>query len=206
MATINGLTDSAVSRPPNPEREGGVPVAMASVVIVLLMGSMSVRIRTSEVLIVDTGVAAELVLLSLLGIWDTAAPRDTVNEAGGVGSDDVVMNVEARVVVVIDVALELVVIRLDEAMDEVTGEDEEDGVCVGMVPLFHVPSTHCVMSALSTRRPFWFVGVRLRTYDVPKLPAPQATRPVKTSELVLMNEFWAQNADMHFNDFKSVTG
>lgn len=31
-----------------------------------------------------------------------------------------------------------------------------------------------------------------------KLPAPQATRPVNTSALVLMNEFWAQNAVMHY--------
>lgn len=30
-----------------------------------------------------------------------------------------------------------------------------------------------------------------------KLPAPQATRPMNTSELVLMKEFWAQKAVMH---------
>jgi hypothetical protein len=53
------------------------------------------------------------------------------------------------------------------------------------------------MRLLSTYWPLFFDGVRLRTYEVEKLPAAQATKPRKTSEFSLMKVFWAQKAVKH---------
>lgn len=55
--------------------------------------------------------------------------------------------------------------------------------------LTHGAITHWDIKLLSTSWPFCFEGVRLSTYEVSKLPAPQATRPTKTSEFWLIRVF-----------------
>src|SRR3569833_1788271 len=52
------------------------------------------------------------------------------------------------------------------------------------------------MRALSLNEIPLLLGVKLSTYDVSKLPAPQTTRPTKTTALELMKVFCAQKAVM----------
>lgn len=87
------------------------------------------------------------------------------------------------------------------AVERITEGSEDDGSgALGSVVLeaTHVPRRHWLICWLSTKPPFCFEGVRLRRYEVSKLPAPQPTRPMKTSEFWLMSVFWAQNAVKHY--------
>lgn len=63
--------------------------------------------------------------------------------------------------------------------------------------LAQVATRHCDIISLSIKTPFCLNGVKLRMYEVSKLPAPQPTRPTKTSECSLISLFWAQNAVRH---------
>lgn len=143
VGVAKGALDSAVIKPPNPERGGGVPVAISSVVRVLSV-NISVRISRFDVLMAGS----EAVLLLLFGTLDIIAPTDAVNNTVGVDSKvDVGTSVVEALVVV--VGLEMVISGLDIMADVRVGV-----VLLLLCALFQVARRHCFISVLSTRRPF----------------------------------------------------
>ena len=73
------------------------------------------------------------------------------------------------------------VLAAEPKLEKVVVIAEDTNVAV-LVELSHGATTHCKASALSINLPFCLVGVRLRTYEVLKLPAAQAMYPRNTSE------------------------
>lgn len=135
-----------MSRPPNPERGGGVPVAIASVLMVL-SGNTSVRINTFDVLMVDFDKVVLLLLLLLLlffGGVKVGMLNVAVNSAVGVESRDVKMRTveDADVPVGLAVVVVVVCIRVGMVLLLLLGA------------LFHCARRHCFVRALSTSCPF----------------------------------------------------
>lgn len=142
---------SAVSSPPSPVREGGVPVAISSVVAVLC-DNTSVRINTYDVCVVGFDELLLLMLLPLLLLPSlTALAIGRFSDAGSIA-----VGVERRA----DVTTETV-----EAVVGVAPGTADVGVGITSLPLgaeFQGPRRHCFMSGVSTRRLSCFDGVRLR--------------------------------------------
>lgn len=145
----NGVSGPAVNKPPpNPEREGGVPVAISNVVAVLC-DNTSVRINIFDVCIVGFEPLLLLLLLPSLAALAIGGFCDAVSSAVGVESR---VDVSMRTV-------DVVVVGVGPRIADV-GVGVVPSVPLGAV--FQGARRHLFMSAVSTRRPSRFDGVRLR--------------------------------------------
>jgi hypothetical protein len=147
-----------------------------------------------EELVDEVDVAVEFALIPLVAVAELVDLAETTAVAALVIVPVAVRSVFTVVSGSVEVSSTVVWVPIRVAAEVVVNE----GVTVSF-EFSQGASTHCDMTVLSTYWLFDFEGVKLRTYDVAKLPAAQATNPTKTSEFALMKVFWAQKAVKHWS-------